>query len=389
MVKHKQPPTLYALCHAWFCEHLAARVANSGRGGADGRAGTVGIVGGAPLSCNQTLSAVRTKLRPFFVEHLPAVVRASVLEETSELLLQKSLGAAGVDCDYGRSILYLISLLLSKEVKRLKVTLCCYYGCRDMDGVLRTIKKNGNSLEHLELSRSSLLRMDPLLFRNVLTSATRLTSLVVRNICSDAMLKLIGTHCHLLEYLDIANSKQVSDAGIDWMSCQMQIRDKRDHVFLGGGHVEIPFRNVDHLQSSSTNLNAVTTSAAGHAVLAVEDFDLDGFDEAGFASGLGGIGDGLAGGWRRLRRWLGSCVRSAARRRRSGRRHRSSGGAPAGYCGHDHGRNAGSRGRSGGVGGGPFSSPDYDRECLVEIKQVPHPICFTLKGRSSSVFDSS
>ena len=101
MVKHKQPPTLYALCHAWFCEHLAARVANSGRGGADGRAGTVGIVGGAPLSCNQTLSAVRTKLRPFFVEHLPAVVRASVLEETSELLLQKSLGAAGVDCDYG------------------------------------------------------------------------------------------------------------------------------------------------------------------------------------------------------------------------------------------------------------------------------------------------
>ena len=243
MVKHKQPPTLYALCHAWFCEHLAARVANSGRGGADGRAGTVGIVGGAPLSCNQTLSAVRTKLRPFFVEHLPAVARASVLEETSELLLQKSLGAAGVDCDYGRSILYLISLLLSKEVKRLKVTLCCYYGCRDMDGVLRTIKKNGNSLEHLELSRSSLLRMDPLLFRNVLTSATRLTSLVVRNICSDAMLKLIGTHCHLLEYLDIANSKQVSDAGIDWMSCQMQIRDKRDHVFLGGGHVEIPFRS--------------------------------------------------------------------------------------------------------------------------------------------------
>jgi hypothetical protein len=92
-----------------------------------------------------------------------------------------------------------------------QVTLCCYYGCRDMDGVLRCIKKNGSSLEHLELSRSSLLRMDPLLFRNVLTSANRLTSLVVRNICSDAMLKLIGTHCHSLQYLDIANSKQVRE----------------------------------------------------------------------------------------------------------------------------------------------------------------------------------
>ncbi len=54
-----------------------------------------------------------------------------------------------------------------------QVTLCCYYGCRDLESVLRCIKKNGASLEHLELSRSSLLRMDPLLFRNVLTSATR------------------------------------------------------------------------------------------------------------------------------------------------------------------------------------------------------------------------
>jgi hypothetical protein len=56
------------------------------------------------------------------------------------LLFQKSL-AAGVDCDYGRTILYLLYLLLCKEVKRLKVALCCYYGCRDMEGVLRCIKR--------------------------------------------------------------------------------------------------------------------------------------------------------------------------------------------------------------------------------------------------------
>ena len=53
---------------------------------------------------------------------------------------QKSL-AAGVDCDYGRTVLYLLYLMLCKEVKRLKVALCCYYGCRDMEGELRCIKR--------------------------------------------------------------------------------------------------------------------------------------------------------------------------------------------------------------------------------------------------------
>jgi hypothetical protein len=38
--------------------------------------------------------------------------------------------------------------------------MCCYYGCRDLKSVLRCIKKNGASLEHLELARSSLLCID-------------------------------------------------------------------------------------------------------------------------------------------------------------------------------------------------------------------------------------
>ena len=115
---------------------------------------------------------------------------------------------------------------MSKEITRLSVTLCCYYGCRDLDGVLRCIKKNGESLQHLELTRSSLLRMDPFLFRNVLSSATNLTILIVKNICSDAMLKLMGTHCLNLQQLDISNSKQVSDQGIEYLVCQFQIRDR-------------------------------------------------------------------------------------------------------------------------------------------------------------------
>ena len=144
MVRHKQPKSLYALSHKRFSEYLGNKVVRAGYDGAN----------------NKTLSAVRLKLRPFFVEQIPVVVRTSLLEETADFLFQKSLNL-DADCDYGRSILYLLHLLLSKEIKRLKVTLCCYYGCRDMEGVLRCIKKNGSSLEHLELTRSSLLRDGP------------------------------------------------------------------------------------------------------------------------------------------------------------------------------------------------------------------------------------
>lgn len=243
MVRHKQPKPLYGLCHKKFSEYLGNKVVRAGYDGAN----------------NHTLSAVRLKLRPFFVEHIPVVVRTSLLEETGEFLFQKSL-ANGVDCDYGRSVLYLLYLLLSKEIRRLKVTLCCYYGCRDMEGVLRCIKKNGSSLEHLELSRSSLLRMDPLLFRNVLTSASSLTSLVVKNVCSDAMLKLIGTHCPRLQYLDISNSKQVSDAGIESLCCQVQIRDKlldEDVASQGGGTT--PGDSIVQLGSVSSSFRPVNT----------------------------------------------------------------------------------------------------------------------------------
>jgi len=87
MTRHRRPPSLYGLCHRWFAEHLCERV-TAAEGHAGGR-------------CNQILSDVRLRLRPFFVEHLPAVVRTSLLREASEMLLKKSL-VSGVDCDYGR-----------------------------------------------------------------------------------------------------------------------------------------------------------------------------------------------------------------------------------------------------------------------------------------------
>jgi len=222
MVRHKQPASLYTLCHSWVSCYIGDRLVNTGY----------------DSPAQQTLATVRAKLRPFFLEQLPACVRTTLLEETANFLLAKSL-AAGVDCDYGKSVLLLLYLLLSQDVKRLKVTLCCYYGCRDLDSVLQCIKKNGASLDHLELSRSSLLRMDPFRFRNVVSAATRLTTLVVRNICSDAMLKLIGAHCNILQYLVVANSKQVTDIGVESLCCQVTILDKREQIDVNDDSIKI------------------------------------------------------------------------------------------------------------------------------------------------------
>ena len=116
MVRHRQPASLYSLTHAWVCSFIGDRVVNTGY----------------DSPAQQTLATVRGKLRPFFIEQLPASVRTTLLEDTANFLLAKSL-AAGVDCDYGKSVLHLLYLLLSPDVRRLKVTLCCYYGCRDLE----------------------------------------------------------------------------------------------------------------------------------------------------------------------------------------------------------------------------------------------------------------
>jgi len=60
----------------------------------------------------------------------------------------------------------------------------------------------------------------------VLTTALRLTTLVVRNICSDSMLKLIGANCTTLQILIIANSKQVTDLGVESLCSRVTIMDK-------------------------------------------------------------------------------------------------------------------------------------------------------------------
>ena len=314
MVRHKEVPPLYTQCHRQFVAYLGKKVVKASYDESRG---------------NATLSAVRQRLRPYFIENIPSAVRTTLLKETAEFLLSKS-QEQGFECfDYGRSILYLLHLLLSKEVKRLSVTLCCYYGCRDLEGVLRCIKKNGSSLEHLELSRSSLLRMDPFLFRNVLTAANLLNTLIVKNICSDAMLKLIGTHCLNLQYLDISNSKQVSDTGIDYLVCQVQIRDKMDVL------------SIDSNQNRLTTMEGTRSQLRSQQRLTVrEDFNHHDTDHS--SVGCSKLN------WHSLRLRMKSCLTSNG---------------PEGSC----------------TGASHDSIDDSGRhEILVEITQVLQPICATL-----------
>ena len=85
MVRHKQPKSLFALSHKRFSEFLGGKVVRATYDGAN----------------NKTLSTVRLKLRPFFLEEIPAVVRTSLLEETAAYLFQKSLN---LDTDFNTQL---------------------------------------------------------------------------------------------------------------------------------------------------------------------------------------------------------------------------------------------------------------------------------------------
>jgi len=315
MVRHKEPGSLFATTQKWVSRYIGDRLVNSGY----------------DTPSQQTLNIVRSKLRPYFIEYLPASLRATLLEETGAHLLEKSL-AAGVDCDYGKSVLHLLYLLLSPDVRKLKVTLCCYYGCRDLESVLRCIKKNGVSLEYLELARSSLLRMDPLQFRNVLTSATKLTTLVVRNICSDAMLKLIGAHCTTLQVLIIANSKQVTDFGIESLCCRVSIKDKVDGDVSDKGDGLLGLS-----RQTGERMGEETFKLVQHPLLLHEEFSrsVDSLGCVGFST------------WRAFRNRFQTCLK---------------------------------QGSTGGYGSG-------QHEVLVEVKQVLQPICLSL--RTLDITDTS
>ncbi|XP_075222021.1 uncharacterized protein LOC142324854 [Lycorma delicatula] len=153
------------------------------------------------------------QLRTAWISSLPGTVRTRLLQETT-------------DIKDGPIPFYLMGLLLAPDVDRLRIELCCYYGCSHQAAMLRLLAVEGKGLRSLELARSALLRLDQSLLQSVLLNANSLQHLTMRNIATDATLAVIGSSCQQLITLDISNSRQVTDIGIKQLFIKIELRDK-------------------------------------------------------------------------------------------------------------------------------------------------------------------
>lgn len=103
------------------------------------------------------LNLTRNSLRPIWQSSIPACIRAQLLEETTSLLALQSSDNAGSTT--GAAPLYLLVLLLAKDIKKIRIELCCYYGCSHQTALLKFLANEGRGLQSLELARSTLLRL--------------------------------------------------------------------------------------------------------------------------------------------------------------------------------------------------------------------------------------
>lgn len=118
------------------------------------------------------LSLAQSRLRPLWLASLPGCVRAQLLEEGASILATPvpDTGAMGA----GPVPMYLLSLLLAPDIHRLRVELCCYYGCSHQAALLRLLALQGSGLESLQLARSALLRLGESSSSQVYLSSLRL-----------------------------------------------------------------------------------------------------------------------------------------------------------------------------------------------------------------------
>lgn len=211
MPGHRQPNSLEGLSLGRVCQQL------------DGTCRRLQLLSQESPAA-QVLAYARKTIRPYYVNALPARIRSRVIEETSRMLYGPA--ADGSTLISGPAPLYLLALLLGQDIKQLKVNLCCYYGCSHQTSLLKLLASEGHGLESLELARSALLRLDCKLLRSALLSTRHLMVLTLRNIASDAVLQVVGKACPKLVVLDVACSRQVTDAGLKQLLLQVELRDK-------------------------------------------------------------------------------------------------------------------------------------------------------------------
>ena len=211
MPQHHQPEKLLTLCHTQVATNLVSTCR------------LLQLIA-QDSSAAHALTLARRRFRPNLLSSLPGLIRSQLIEEVNKLLSAPAPdGSAG---GAGPAPLYLLALLLAPDVHRLRVELCCYYGCSHQAALLRLLATEGRGLEFLELARSALLRLDRSLLHDALVSATSLRHLILRNIAGDAVLQVIGTACPNLIVLDVSHSRQVTDAGLRHLFLQVELRDK-------------------------------------------------------------------------------------------------------------------------------------------------------------------
>ena len=99
-----------------------------------------------------------------------------------------------------------------------------------LDGPSNVCLLRTNLFHHTDLPTNTFMNVTRAACSYCLNSF-RLTTLVVRNICSDSMLKLIGAHCTNLQILIIANSKQVILGTNVCVVCVCE-RERKKYIFI-------------------------------------------------------------------------------------------------------------------------------------------------------------
>ncbi|XP_011496459.1 PREDICTED: uncharacterized protein LOC105361067 [Ceratosolen solmsi marchali] len=214
MPGHRQPNSLEGLSLGRVCQLL------------DGTCRRLQVLS-QESSASQVLAYAKQTIRPYYANSLTARLRSQVIEETSRMLYGPS--TDGSNLISGPAPLYLLALLLGHDIKKLKVNLCCYYGCSHQTSLLKLLATEGIGLESLELARSALLRLDCKLLRSALVNMKNLQRLTLRNIASDAVLQVVGKSCPKLVILDVACSRQVTDAGLKQLLLHVEFRDRVPH----------------------------------------------------------------------------------------------------------------------------------------------------------------
>lgn len=212
MPQKRQPRSLLSQCHA----RVAADVLETCR--------LLQSIA-QETSTTQAFNFTRNCVRPAWISSLPGAIRSKILHDATSLISSTFTETTSVGA--GPIPLYLLALLLSPDIKHLKVDLCCYYGCSHQSALLKLLASEGRGLESLELARSALLRLDRNLLHTALVSAPNLKCLRLRNIATDGILEVIGVACPNLTVLDVSHSRQVTNAGIRQLLFQVEFKDKQ------------------------------------------------------------------------------------------------------------------------------------------------------------------